>query len=222
MAHPRLDRPYVDDTSSAAALRPGIDPLPARTIDIVLEEPKSVSVYYAALRVKQRADDAEQALTAHETGVDQAVAYLHREAGYVKLGYHLPSGPDGRTVGEYARADGLRIVQLEHVIAADAAGADRDQWTGPPHIHTHVLVLPTAPQEGAGDGEVDREGLRQAAIGARGVYRAAADQAFQQRFPSVAFTPATGVQVPTETVQAMAGRWCRVGELEQLFDPDWV
>jgi hypothetical protein len=142
--------PMLDDD-------PGPEHVTAGHRDVVFAAPKSVSVYYAALRGAKRYDEVEVLLDAHEEAVLTALRYLNRKAAEAAV----PTGPsledmlaaEPNALPERRReleiqsmtmptlstpSRGLRITQLMHIQSAPPNGRD----FGDPHVHTHALIDP--------------------------------------------------------------------------------
>jgi conjugative relaxase-like TrwC/TraI family protein len=97
--------------------------------DLTFSPPKSWSVLHAALEYAGRADDAEQIWAAWLTGVRTGMAYLMREAGYSRAGYH-GAAVAGRTSGQWLAAPDWVISMWRHHVSRD----------GDPQLHVHVAT----------------------------------------------------------------------------------
>lgn len=142
--------------------------------DLTFSPAKSVSVYYAALRAAGRFEDAEKVWAAHREGVTAAVAYMEREAGYSRRGYHGRT-KDGRSVGEY-------------VAAREWVGARFDHTTnreGEPQLHSHVEVLNRVRCEADGAWRtLDGKALYQEKRAADSIYELTLEEAMMRDLPA--------------------------------------
>ena len=109
--------------------------------DLMFAPVKSVSVYWTGLLLAGRTTDAANVVAAHRAGVTAAMAYVEREAGYVRSGYHGKT-LSGQSVGVYEQARGLAWVRWDH-------STSRAQQ---PHLHSHVTVVNRA--ETVSDGQL--------------------------------------------------------------------
>jgi conjugative relaxase-like TrwC/TraI family protein len=98
--------------------------------DLTFSPAKSVSVYWAALLAEGRTEEAQAVVAAHEAGIAAAMAYVERESGYVRSGYHGKTA-SGRSVGRYEKARGMAWIRWNH-------STNRDQQ---PHLHSHVTAV---------------------------------------------------------------------------------
>ncbi len=92
-------------------------PLRVPGFDVTFSAPKSVSVLFAL----GAAEVQEQARAAHDAAVQDALAYLERQAAFARRGHN-----------------GLKVVPGEGFVAA--AFRHRTSRAGDPQLHTHVLV----------------------------------------------------------------------------------
>lgn len=147
MSH--LDEPYGDPSAGGPILagEPVLGDWVPGTIDLVFAAPKSVSVYYAALRSSKRYDDVERLLGAQEGAVGAALRYLNKHGAYAKVGGGWGEAPT------YAESAGLRAIQLLH-------NAAHDEAEPPPHVHTHVFIEPYVTIESGSTEELDLRGFQ--------------------------------------------------------------
>lgn len=109
--------------------------------DLTFSPAKSVSVYWAALMAEGRTEEAAAVVAAHQAGIAAAMAYVERESGYVRAGYHGKTA-SGRSVGRYEKARGMAWIRWNH-------STNREQQ---PHLHSHVTAVNRATT--SSDGEV--------------------------------------------------------------------
>lgn len=100
--------------------------------DLTYSAPKSVSVYYAALRAAGQTELADAVLSAHNESVEYATAYLE-ENTWVRAGRHTRSGE--ATTGRFERPVGLVRINFQH---STSRATD-------PHLHSHMGVVNRAP-----------------------------------------------------------------------------
>ena len=96
--------------------------------DLTFSPVKSVSVYWTALLEAGRDAEAANVVAAHRAGVAAAMAYVEREAAYVRVGYHGKT-ISGQSVGVYEQAHGLVWIRWDHSTkprAATPAAQPRD------------------------------------------------------------------------------------------------
>ena len=120
--------------------------------DATFHESKSVSVFHASLGANMREaemrGDAEDAArwaqaiedfdAAYQAANDAALAYIQREAGYVRTGTHA-GRVDGRETGKFEPADLIVASWYQHT--------SRD---GDPHLHFHNQIAHLARTRGDG------------------------------------------------------------------------
>lgn len=138
--------------------------------DLTFSPAKSVSVYWASLLAAGRTAEAENVVAAHNAGVAAAMAYVEREAAYVRSGYHGKTA-SGRSVGMYEKANGLAWIRWNH-------STSRDQQ---PQLHAHTTVVNRATT--SSDRVVralDGKGFRPIKQGADAIYRATYEQLLPQ------------------------------------------
>lgn len=145
--------------------------------DLTFSPAKSVSVYYAALMVAGRTDDAEKVWEAHRAAVTAALAYLEREAGYSRSGYHGRTR-DGRSVGDYVEARQWVAARFDHT-------TNREHQ---PQLHSHVELLNRVQCEADGVWRaVDGKALYAEKRGADSIYELTLQQTIMRDLP-VLFT----------------------------------
>jgi conjugative relaxase-like TrwC/TraI family protein len=88
--------------------------------DLVFAAPKSVSLLRAVTD-----DVAEKVLlNAHTKAINEAMAYLHQHAGYIRVHNPLTGAKDLQTL------PGLVAIAYQHETSR----------CGDPHLHTHVIL----------------------------------------------------------------------------------
>ena len=143
--------------------------------DHAFSAPKSVSVLYAVLAAEGRTEDAEKVWAAHREGVRAGLAYLEDKAGWSRRGYH-GKAPDGRSVGEWVKADRWTVVRFDHTTSR----------TGDPQIHSHAVCpnrVPCADTDKAGQPKwrsLDGRGFYQAKRATDAVYQRRMFEALQR------------------------------------------
>jgi len=106
---------------------------PADAIDLVAEVPRTVSVFATYLLDVDERDMLAAVQSAHLAALDQALARLASEGGYVKRGEHAAGPRGGRTVGEYVAAR-IAVSSVMHWQVNDES-----DWLRP---HTHTYLAP--------------------------------------------------------------------------------
>ena len=135
--------------------------------DFTFSPVKSVSVYWTALMEAGRFDEAANVVAAHRAGVAAAMAYVEREAGYVRSGFHGKT-LSGQSVGVYEQTRGLAWIRWDH-------STSRAQQ---PHLHSHVTVPNRA--ESVVDGQIRAlasRGFKPIKQGAEAIYRRESERA---------------------------------------------
>lgn len=156
---------YVPAGATVAA-EPGVDipsGLPASTTDLLIAAPKTVSVLYAVLAVKERLEEAACILAAHHASLDALITGLNDRASRAlvyredprltpstRLAQMLEAEPDAlperrEDLARQVRAELRDPAVVEHV---DSTGLRINQLfhrahsndRGDPHLHTHVFV----------------------------------------------------------------------------------
>ncbi|PXY16500.1 hypothetical protein BAY59_38415 (plasmid) [Prauserella coralliicola] len=100
--------------------------------DLTYSAPKTVSVYYAALRAAGQDGLADAVLAAHNEAAEYASAYLEANT-WVRSGRHARSGE--ATTGRFERPQGVVRIAFQH---STSRATD-------PHLHTHTAVVNRAP-----------------------------------------------------------------------------
>ncbi|MGH2867447.1 MAG: MobF family relaxase, partial [Solirubrobacteraceae bacterium] len=135
-------------------------------LDLTFSAPKSVSVLFAIAD-----DETSDALRdAHERGVDEALAYLEREACFTRRGH---SG------AERVRGGGFIAAAYRH----------RMSRTGDPQLHTHMVVANMTLAQGRHTA-LDAHALYEHKSAAGAVYRAVLRAEVRERLPWVSWCPA--------------------------------
>ncbi|MEU4235552.1 MobF family relaxase [Nonomuraea sp. NPDC026600] len=99
--------------------------------DVTFSPAKSTSIFYAGLLAGGREAEAEQMREIHREAVQEALAYLEKEAGYARAGHH-GQAPGGRSsVGRWVEGHDWTVALWDHQ-------ANRE---GEPQLHTHAVVL---------------------------------------------------------------------------------
>ena len=150
--------------------------------DLTFSPVKSVSVYWATLVAAGRTAEAANVIEAHRIAVAEAMAYVEREAGFVRSGYHGKTA-SGRSVGMYEATKGLSWIRWDH-------STNRDQQ---PQLHSHVTLVNRA--ETSSDGEIralDGKGFRPIKQGADAIYRQAYERVLTESNQVVFATRADG------------------------------
>ncbi|MDN5934138.1 MAG: relaxase domain-containing protein, partial [Pseudonocardia sp.] len=150
--------------------------------DLTFSPVKSVSVYWATLVAAGRMAEAANVVEAHRVAVAEAMAYVEREAGFVRSGFHGKTA-SGRSVGVYEQAKGLSWIRWDH-------STNRDQQ---PQLHSHVTLVNRA--ETSSDGEIralDGKGFRPIKQGADAIYRQAYERVLTEANRVVFVTRADG------------------------------
>jgi hypothetical protein len=198
-----LNTYWVDPTVGGPELlgRPDFGHWPPGTLDLVVAAPKSVSVYYAALRAEHRDADAVEVLDAHELAVGEVLIHLNAAAWAIVRA-------DQFSAPTYAESSGLRAVALLHDRANDVPKA-------PPHVHTHLFVeAHVATRDTGADHPLDVPTLRRALPTAAALYSRALGAELTRRLPvRLATRPSSSVRevaaVPDEHIHAFAGTMCQ-------------
>lgn len=147
--------------------------LPASTTDLLISAPKTVSVLYASLAVKERFEEADQVLAAHHAGVDAVIGGLNDRASAAlvyrmdprltpsaRLAQMLEREPDATPERREDLARQVRAELCDPAVVENRESTGlrinqlfhcaHDNDRGDPHLHTHVFV--DAEVTGAVDG----------------------------------------------------------------------
>lgn len=192
--------------------------------DLTFSAAKSISVYYAALLVAGRTEDAEKVWQAHRAGVAAALAYMEREAGFSRAGYHGRT-KDGRSVGDYVDARHWIAVRFDHT-------TNREHQ---PQLHSHVNLLNKVMCEKDGVWRaVDGKALYAEQRGADAIYELTMEQAVMRDLPVQFTTREDGkaheiVGITAEVrdafsagaarIQAQVSEWAQLYEERHGFAP---
>jgi conjugative relaxase-like TrwC/TraI family protein len=149
------------DPRTGAPLRPPRSRTKVAAFDLTFSAPKSVSSLFAI------ADDDVSAalLEAHERAVEEAFAYMEREACFTRRGHA-----------------GVRRIGGEGFVAA--AYRHRLSRAGDPQLHTHVVVANMTRAEGRWT-TLEGHGLYEHALAAGALYRAVLRAEVRERLPWV-------------------------------------
>lgn len=137
--------------------------LPASTTDVLISAPKTVSVLYAVLAVRERFKEADRVLAAHHAGVDAAIDELNyrssaalvyrtdpRQTPSARLAQMLEREPDAipERREDLVRQVGAELRDPAVVEHRESSGlrinqlfhCAHDNDRGDPHLHSHLFV----------------------------------------------------------------------------------
>ncbi|SCL21326.1 conjugative relaxase domain-containing protein, TrwC/TraI family [Micromonospora aurantiaca] len=147
------------------------------SFDVTFSAQKSISLYRAGLLAQGRVEDAAKVEAAHRAGVEAALEYLQREAGFTRVGYHGSAGPDGASRGRWVDAHEWVAAEFLHETSR----------AGDVQMHSHLQVLNRVPTIDD-DGTVvwrtlDSRALNKARPGMEAVYHRTMEEQLTRDLP---------------------------------------
>jgi hypothetical protein len=155
------------------------------SFDVTFSPQKSISLYRAGLLAQGRVGDAGKVEAAHRAGVEAALEFVQREAGFTRVGYHgNAGGPDLPSVGRYVDAHEWTAAEFLHETSR----------TGDPQMHSHLMVLnrvEVRDENGATKWlTLDSRALHKMKKGAEAVYHRTMEEQLVRDLPVVEASPA--------------------------------
>lgn len=190
------------------------------SFDITFSPQKSISLYRAGLLAQGRGEDAAKVEGAHRAGVEAALAYVQREAGFARVGYHgKAAGSDMPSVGRYVDAHQWTGAEFLHETSR----------AGDVQMHSHLMVLNrvevTDPETGATKWvTLDSRALHKARKAAEAVYHRTMEEQLVRDLPVELATREDGkareiIGITVEDREAASSRRQQVkGELEKYVE----